>query len=128
MFQPSFACNPTFFLTWEKSYEDIYHSPSHVSVITGNILIATPRFTRHYFSWHFFATIFGEVWMNTTLFNFHYIRDMSKWRKFFPIPVPEYAFHIRVERLKLTYYSSISNFSRSWHTLLLILTSHDFPL
>ena len=28
-----------FISTWRKSYEDIYHSPPHVYVITGNILI-----------------------------------------------------------------------------------------
>ena len=30
----------------EKGYEDIYDSASHVSVITGNILISITRFSR----------------------------------------------------------------------------------
>ena len=34
--------------TLEKSYYDIYHSPPHVSVITGNILITIIRFARYY--------------------------------------------------------------------------------
>ena len=34
--------------TWKKSYEDVYHSPPHVSVITANILIAIIRFARYH--------------------------------------------------------------------------------
>ena len=32
-----------FISTWEKNYEDIYHFPPHVSVITRNILITIIR-------------------------------------------------------------------------------------
>ena len=38
-----------FFLTWEKSYEDIYYSNPHVSVVTANILIAIIRFSHYHF-------------------------------------------------------------------------------
>ena len=33
-----------FISTWEKSYDHIYLSPPHVSIITGNILITITRF------------------------------------------------------------------------------------
>ena len=39
--QLSFPAIPRFVSTWEKSYEHIYHSPPHVPVITGAILIMT---------------------------------------------------------------------------------------
>ena len=35
--------------TWEKSYEDIYHSPPRVSIITRKILIMIIRFARYHF-------------------------------------------------------------------------------
>ena len=37
-----------FISTWQKSYEDIYHSLPHVSVITGNILITIIKFSRYH--------------------------------------------------------------------------------
>ena len=37
-----------FISTWEKSYEDIHHSPPHVSIITGNILMTIIRFSRYH--------------------------------------------------------------------------------
>ena len=37
-----------FISTWEKSYEDIYLSPPHVSVTTGNILITIIRFAHYH--------------------------------------------------------------------------------
>ena len=42
--QLSFACNPAFHFNMEKSNERMYHSPPHVSVIPGNILILIIRF------------------------------------------------------------------------------------
>ena len=34
---------------WEKSYKDIAHSPRHVSVITGDIMVITIiRFSRYH--------------------------------------------------------------------------------
>ena len=33
---------------WRKSYKHIYHSPPHVSVVTGNTLITIIRFARYY--------------------------------------------------------------------------------
>ena len=33
---------------WEKFHEDIYHSPPHASVITGNILITIIIFARYH--------------------------------------------------------------------------------
>ena len=57
----------------EKSYEEIYHSPSHVSVITGNILITIIRFA-HYYLLPVFNSAFmtdslylGTIQMNTQL-------------------------------------------------------------
>ena len=44
-------CLPTieiFIATWVKSYEGIYRSPPHVSVITENILIKIIRFARYH--------------------------------------------------------------------------------
>ena len=32
----------------EKSYEAVYHSPPHVSAITGNILITIKRFAHYH--------------------------------------------------------------------------------
>ena len=43
LLQLSFACNPAFFSTWEKSYKDIYHPSPYLPGITENILI-TIRF------------------------------------------------------------------------------------
>ena len=37
-----------FISPWVKSYEDIYHSPPHVSVITRNILTKIIRFARYH--------------------------------------------------------------------------------
>ena len=37
-----------FISTWEKNYEDIYHSPPLVYVITGNMLIKLIRFARYH--------------------------------------------------------------------------------
>ena len=48
LLQFSFAYNSSFFSTWEKSCEDIYHSPPHVSAITGNILITIIRFALYH--------------------------------------------------------------------------------
>ena len=39
LLQLSFACNPTLHFNIGKNH-DIYHSSPHVSVITGNFLIA----------------------------------------------------------------------------------------
>ena len=43
----AFICLLFSFLFQQKSYEDIYHSPQHVSVITGNILIMIIRFASY---------------------------------------------------------------------------------
>ena len=37
-----------FISTWEKNYEDIYHSPPRVSIITRKILIMIIRFARYH--------------------------------------------------------------------------------
>ena len=37
-----------FISRWEKCYEYIYHSPPHVSVITGNILITKMRLASYH--------------------------------------------------------------------------------
>ena len=39
LLQLLFACNPALYLNIGKSYYDMHHSPPHVSVIKGNILI-----------------------------------------------------------------------------------------
>ena len=48
LLQLSFAYNPAFYFNMGKMYEDIYHSPPHVFVITGNILITIIRFARYH--------------------------------------------------------------------------------
>ena len=40
----SFAYNPAFYFNMGKNYEEIYHFPPHVSVITGKILITITWF------------------------------------------------------------------------------------
>ena len=58
LLQLSFASNPAFYFNMEKSYEDIYHSPTHVSVITGNILMAGAGVKRIFIkTFHFLLTI-----------------------------------------------------------------------
>ena len=44
----SFTCNPDFYFNVRKSYEETYHSLTHVSVITGNILITIIIFVRYH--------------------------------------------------------------------------------
>ena len=48
-----------FISSWKKSYKDIYHSPAHVSVITGNILITITRFSPYHLlvelCWNYFS-------------------------------------------------------------------------
>ena len=85
----------------EKSYEDMYHSLPHVSVITVNILITIIRFARYHLllaSSRTFITdsmYLGKIQicrnLNKQLFNFNYIRDLSTRRKFSSIPVAGYA-------------------------------------
>ena len=49
IFTQGFIClQSSFYFNWEKSLDDIYHSPPNVYVITGNILITLKRFAPYH--------------------------------------------------------------------------------
>ena len=112
LLQLSFAYNPAFYFNMRKSYEDVHHSPPHVSVITGNILITIIRFTRH----HLLAS--NSTFMTDGLFyvlqicqnlNEHYYYLISTIFVIWQIDASSSPFHslnmllfkITLERLKL---------------------------
>ena len=63
-----------FISTWEKSYEGIYHSPPHVSVITGNILIMMTRFA------HYYLLLASN---STLMTDSQYFDTIQIWRKLY---------------------------------------------
>ena len=71
-----------FFLTCEKSYEDLYHSPPHVLFITENILIMVRK------SMYWFLYNNG---LRHERVNFNYIRDLTNSHKLISILIAEYA-------------------------------------
>ena len=109
--QSSFLCQHG-----KKSYEDIYHSPSHSSAITGNILIAIIRFARCHLLLASNSTFmndsmyFGTIqicqnlkehcyYLISTIFVIWQIdANCSPFQSLNMLP-----FHIRLERLKLVY-------------------------
>ena len=136
-----FACSPAFYFNMGKNYEDLYHSPPNVSVITGNILIMIIRFSRYHLLLTSSSTFMADslylgtiqIWWNL---NKHYHSLISTksviWRKFFSSPqsLNMLPFDIRLERLKLIYYGSIASFSRYYFKTdticLLFLSLHIF--
>ena len=114
-----------FISKWEKSYEDIYLSPPHISVITGNILITIKKifplpssscFQQHFHDWFYVLRCNSDLlkleW-TLLLFNFNYIRALTNRRKLFSIPVAEYAsFSHQARTLKTNLLGLISNFSK----------------
>ena len=112
-----------FISPWGKSYENIYHSPPHVSVIKGNILIMIIRFARYHLQLPsnslfmndslYLGTI--QIWRNL---NEHYYYLPSTKSKIRQIDASSSSFqslnmlpfHKRLERLKLIYYGLISFF------------------
>ena len=111
------------FIWWEKSYEDIYDSPPHVSVITGNILITIIRFTRYHLllassntfmtdSMYWYNSDLSKLEWTLLLFNFNYIRDLTNRSKLFSNPVAECTyFSHQARKLKTDLLGLISNFS-----------------
>ena len=100
-----------------KSYEDIYHSPPHASVITGNILIRIIIFFRY----HLLASStlcrhnsdLSKLDWTLQLFNFSDIRNLANTRTLFSIPVAKYAsFSHQARTLKTNLLGLISNFSK----------------
>ena len=81
LLQLSLAYNPAFYFNMGQSYDDIYYSPSYVSVVTRNILITIIRFARCHFllassstSWLILCASVQvrsiETWMNTAIILF----------------------------------------------------------
>ena len=131
-----------FISTWEKSYEDIYHSPPHVYVVTGSILVTMirfacyhlPRFRQHFHDWLYVLkdnSDLSKLEWTLLLLNFNCIRDLTNRRRLFSIPVAEYAFFSPLARtLKNNLLVLISNFSKYYFKTgticLLFFSSHVF--
>ena len=92
-----------YFSMGKKLWRYIYNSPPHVSVITGNILITRIKFARYHLLLATNSTFLADsmylgcnsdlskLEWTLLLFNFNYIRDLTKTRKLFYIPVVDYA-------------------------------------
>ena len=104
-----------FISAWEKSYEDIYHSPPHASVIIANILIMIIRFACYHFLLACNSTFITDSMYLGTIqicrsLNEHYYSssttsaiwqidaNCSPFQSLNMLP-----FHIRLEPLKLKY-------------------------
>ena len=115
-----------FVSTWEKNYEHIYHSPPHVSVTTGNILITIIRFAPYHLLLSSNRTFMTDsqyldtiqIWWNLNVHHFCILlstksmvcqidSNCSIFQSLNMLP-----FHIRLELLQLIYYSLISIFSK----------------
>ena len=104
--------------TWEKSYEHIYHSPPHVSVMFGNILITIIRFARNrLFTSNSTLVTDPQSWRNLNEHHHYFTSTKS------PICQTDgncspfqllnlFPFHIRLEGFKLTHYSLLGILSR----------------
>ena len=111
-----------FYSAWEKSLEDIYYYPPHVSVITGNILMKHPKHPFLLFptalSWLVLYILRYNLYLSKLewtrlLFKFNYIRGSTKRRKLFSIPVAEYVtFSHQNRTLKTNLLGLISNISK----------------
>ena len=113
LLQFSFDYNPAFYFNIEKSYEDIYHSPPHVSVITGKILITICCYHPLLAFNSTFMT--GSVYLGTIQIcrnlNEHHcyliLTTSVIWQIDTNCSPPQslnmFPFHIRLERLKLIY-------------------------
>ena len=133
----------SFYFNMGKSYEDIYHSSPHDSVLTGNMLISIVRFARYDLLLGFNTTFMTDsqhlgtiqIWQNL---NEHHDYLTSTKSVFCQIDanyspfqsLNMVSFYIRLECLKLICNSLISFFS-NYHfkidTLcLFFLSSHTF--
>ena len=114
-----------YFSMGKKLWRYIYNSPPHVSVITGNILITRIKFARYHLLLATNSTFLADsmylgcnsdlskLEWTSLLFNFNYIRDLTKTRKLFSIPVADYAsFSHQARTFKTNLLGLISNFSR----------------
>ena len=124
-----------------QSYDDIYYSPSYVSVVTRNILITIIRFARCHFLLACSSTFmtdfmcFGtsQIYRNLNEHCYYFISTTSVTNrcKLFIISIPEYASISRQARtLKTDPLGLISNTSKYYFKTgticLLFLSSHLF--
>ena len=101
-----------FISPWVKSYEDIYHSPPHVSVITRNTLTKIIRFARYHLLASNSTLMTDSMYLGTIQTcrklnkNFHYLISITSviWQidaNCSPFQLPNIPpFHIRLSRLK----------------------------
>ena len=127
-----------------KSYEDTYHSPSHISVITGSILVTIIRFVHYRLLLASNITFMAnslhlgtiQIWQNLNERYYYFTStkavicqtdDFSPFQSLNMLP-----FHIGLECFKLIYYGLISNFSKYYFKTdticLLFLSSHLFTV
>ena len=107
----------------EKSYEDIYHSPRHVSVITrkhpnnNNKICPLPYsscFQQHFMTDSMYLGTILILERTLLLLNFNYIRDLTNRRRLFSILVAEYAsFSHKARTLKTKLLGLISNIKQA---------------
>ena len=140
LLQNSFAYNLVFY--FNMGNEDIYHSPPHVSVITGNILITIIRFARYHLlaSNSTFMTdsmYLGiiQICQNLNEYYYYLVSNTSMiWQidaDCSPFPGGEYtSFSYQSRTLKTNLLGLISNFSKYYFKTgticLLFLSSHVF--
>ena len=116
LLQFSFANKPAFYYKMGKSYDDIYHSPPHVSVFTGNMLITIMRFAHYHLPLAYNSSVMIDSMYLVTIqifpnLNEHYNYLISTasviWQidaNYSPFQLLNMLpFHIRLECLKLMY-------------------------
>ena len=143
LIQLSFAYNPAFYFNLRKSYENIYHSSTHVSAITGNIVRTIIKFVRYYLllasnrSFMTDSMYWGIIQICRNL-NEHCYYLISTTPVFWQIDancssfqsLNMLSFHIIIRALKTNLLSLISFFSKYYFktdtVCLLFLPSHAF--